>query len=127
MDAVERIEVSLHSTWAHHLAIRYGPQGYLDPTLYHRADFYAKAFTSLMEEVDRSKDTFIIHYRQKYDEPTHPPIWMTAEVMSLGQLSKWLGNLKLRSDRQAIAKPYGLDEKVQIGRASCRESECKYM
>jgi abortive infection bacteriophage resistance protein len=114
MDAVERIEVSLRGSWAHHLAIAYGPHGYLDPSLYNRADFYAKAFTGLMEEVDRSKDTFIVHYRQKYEDPPHPPVWMTAEVMSLGQLSKWVGNLKLRSDRQAIAKPYGLDEKVLI-------------
>lgn len=117
MDALERIEVSLRGNWAHYLAIAYGPHGYLDPALYNRADFYLKAFTGLMEEVDRSKDTFIVHYRKKYDDPAHPPIWMTAEVMSLGQLSKWLGNLKLRSDRQAIAKPYGLDEKILISLA----------
>jgi abortive infection bacteriophage resistance protein len=42
---------------------------------------------------------------------------MTAEVISLGQLSKWLGNLKLRVDRQAIAKPYGLDEKILVSLA----------
>lgn len=117
MDAVERVEVSLRGCWAHHLAMKYGPHGYLDPTLYDRADRYAKAFTSLIEEIERSKDTFIVHYKNKYDEPQHPPIWMTAEVISLGQLSKWLGNLKLRADRQAIAKIYGLDEKVLVSLA----------
>jgi abortive infection bacteriophage resistance protein len=30
----------------------------------------------------------------------------------LGQLSKWLDNLKLRSDRQAIAQAFGFDEVV---------------
>lgn len=117
MDAVERIEVSLRGNWAHHLAIRYGPHGYLEPALYDRPDFYAKALTGLIEEVDRSKDTFILHYRRKYNDPPLPPIWMAAEVMSLGQLSKWLGNLKLRADRQTIAKSYGLDEKILISLA----------
>lgn len=117
MDAIERIEVSLRGSWAHHLAMKYGPHGYLDPSHYDRADHYAKAFTTLIEEIERSKDTFIVHYRTKYSDPEHPPIWMTAEVMSLGQLSKWLGNLKLRADRQAIAKPYGLDEKVLVSLA----------
>lgn len=117
MDAVERVEVSLRGSWAHHLAMKYGSHGYLEPTLYHRADRYAKAFTSLLDEIERSKDTFIKHYRDKYDDPEHPPIWMTAEVISLGQLSKWLGNLKLRPDRQAIAKPYGLDERVLVSLA----------
>jgi abortive infection bacteriophage resistance protein len=117
MDAIERIEVSLRGGWAYHLAMKYGPHGYLDPNLYDRPDRYAKAFAGLLEEVDRSTDTFIVHYRSKYNDPQQPPIWMTAEVMSLGQLSKWLGNLKFRADRQAIAKPYGLDEKILISLA----------
>lgn len=114
MDAIERIEVSLRGGWAYHLAMTYGPHGYLSPNLYDRPDRYARAYTGLLEEIDRSTDTFIVHYRSKYDDPQQPPIWMTAEVMSLGQLSKWLGNLKLRADRQAIARPYGLDEKILV-------------
>lgn len=114
MDAIERIEVSLRGGWAHHLATKYGPHGYLDPTLYDRADRYAKAYSGLLEEIERSKDTFIVHYRTKYDDPEQPPIWMTAEVMSLGQLSKWMGNLKHRQDRQAIARAYGVDEKILV-------------
>jgi abortive infection bacteriophage resistance protein len=114
MDAIERVEVSLRGGWAYHLAMNNGSHGYLDPNLYDRPDRYAKAYTGLLEEIERSTDTFIVHYKQKYDDPPQPPIWMTAEVMSLGQLSKWFGNLKLRHDRQAIAKPYGLDEKILV-------------
>lgn len=117
MDAIERIEVSLRGGWAYHLAMKYGPHGYLDPNIYDRPDHYAKALASLIDEIDRSKDTFIIHYNNKYDDPAQPPIWMAAEVMSLGQLSKWLSNLKLRADRQAIAKTYGLDEKILVSLA----------
>lgn len=114
MDAVERVEVSLRGSWAHHLAMKYGPHGYLDQAIYARADHYDRACQTLISEIGRSKDTFIVHYLDKYDEPRHPPIWMIAEVISLGQLSKWFSNLKFRSDRQAIAKPYELDEKVLI-------------
>jgi abortive infection bacteriophage resistance protein len=32
--------------------------------------------------------------------------------MTLGQLSQWLDNLKLRTDRQAITQPLGFDEIV---------------
>lgn len=114
MDAIERIEVSLRGGWAYHMAIKYGPHGYLDPSLYDRADHYAKALTGLLEEIERSTDTFIVHYKRKYSDPPQPPIWMTAEVMSLGQLSKWFGNLKFRHDRQSIAKIYSLDEKILV-------------
>jgi abortive infection bacteriophage resistance protein len=90
-----------------------GPHGYLEFELYSDAH-YAAAIATLGEEIDRSRDTFIAHYRQKYSDPTFPPIWMTAEVISLGQLSKWIGNLKFRADRQAMAKPYGLDERILV-------------
>lgn len=117
MDAIERVEVSLRGCWAHHLAMKYGPHGYLDPTLYQHADRYAQSFTTLIGEVKKSKDTFINHYKSKYDDPEHPPIWMTAEIISLGQLSMWFSNLKHRYDRQAIAKPYGVDEKILVSLA----------
>ncbi|KQX35387.1 DNA-binding protein [Devosia sp. Root436] len=116
MDAIERVEVSLRGAWAYRLAIQYGPHGYLDPALYARSDQFARALNSLLDEIDWSKDTFIKHYKTKYDDPEHPPIWMISEIMSLGQLSKWYSNLKARADRQAVAKVYGLDEKVL---ASC--------
>ena len=112
MDAIERIEVSLRGAWAYRLANQYGPHGYLDPTLYARSDQFARALNSLLDEIDWSKDTFIKHYKTKYDDPEHPPVWMVSEILSLGQLSKWFSNLKARADRQAIAKVYGLDEKV---------------
>ena len=114
MDALERVEVSLRGSWAHHLAMKYGPHGYLDPAIYYRPDHYATAFASLIEEISRSKDTFMVHYANKYSDPHRPPVWMTAEVISLGQLSKWMGNLKLRADRNAISHQFGLDEKVLV-------------
>lgn len=112
MDAIERVEVSLRGAWAYRLAIQYGPHGYLDPALYARSDQFARALNSLLDEIEWSKDTFIKHYKTKYDDPEHPPVWMVSEILSLGQLSKWFSNLKARADRQAIAKVYGLDEKV---------------
>ncbi|MDH4412970.1 MAG: Abi family protein [Rhizobium sp.] len=112
IDAIERVEVAIRAAWAYHLAQTYGPHGYLDPNHYARADHFQKSLTSLLDEISRSRDTFIAHYRTKYSDPAQPPIWMTAEILSLGQLSKWVSNLKLRSDRKAIAANFGLDERV---------------
>lgn len=112
MDAIERIEVSLRGAWAYRLATEYGAHGYLEAALYARSDQFARALNSLLDEINWSKDTFIKHYKTKYDDPEHPPVWMVSEILSLGQLSKWFSNLKARADRQAIAKVYGLDEKV---------------
>ena len=112
MDAIERVEVALRALWAHHMAMTHGPHGYLDQGHYAHIDRHARAVKELEKEFSRSRDTFATHYREKYSKPELPPVWMAAEVMSFGLLSKFFSDLKLRSTRQAIARPFGLDESV---------------
>lgn len=112
MDAVERVEVAIRAGWAHHMAMTYGAHGYLDQAHYAHVSRHASAVADLTKEFKRSRDTFADHYRGKYSAPKLPPVWMAAEVMSFGLLSKFISDLKLRRDRQAIAKPFMLDEKV---------------
>lgn len=112
LDAIERVEVALRAQWAHHMAMTHGPHGYLEQALYKRVDRHARAMTTLTEEFKRSRDTFAEHYRSKYSSPKLPPVWMAAEIISFGQLSKWIFNLSRSADRNAIARPFGLDERV---------------
>ncbi len=112
LDACERIEVALRAQWAHYMAMTYGPHGYLDQSHYTNIGRHAKAVADLTKEFQRSKDTFAAHYRNKYTSPELPPVWMAAEVMSFGLLSKFYSDLNQRAQRQAIARPFGLDEKV---------------
>lgn len=100
------------------MAITHGPHGYLKASLYsdkdknrERYERHEKAKDKLAEDFERSKDTFAEHYRKTYTSPRLPPVWMAAEVMSLGQLSKWISDLKRSEDRQAIAKFFELDER----------------
>jgi len=54
--------------------LKYGPHGYLDRSLYFNEDRYDKAFASLIDEIERSTDTFIAHYVKKYSDPEYPPV-----------------------------------------------------
>lgn len=114
MDAVERVEVAVRTRWAHVMALRYGPHAYLREDIFLEALKYGRCLEGLTDEIGRSHETFIEHYRKTYSEPSLPPIWAACEVMSFGQLSKWLENLKYRSDQKEIATPYGLDPQVLV-------------
>lgn len=111
LEAIERIEVSLRAHYANLLGFRYGSHFFIEERFFKDAETHKRLLNSLREEIDRSRETFIDHYRTTYDQPPLPPIWATSEVMSFGQLSQWFKRLKTRSDRQLIAKAYGLDEK----------------
>jgi len=112
LDAIERIEVSMRACWAHALAMRYGAHAHENAAHFWNAAKHERCRSDLADELKRSKETFVRHYFDTYDDPPNPPIWAACEVMTLGQLSKWIDNLRLRHDRQAVAAPYGLDEQV---------------
>ena len=112
MEAIERLEISFRTRFAHELALIYGSHAYLDTSLFRRADLHRGCIKSLRGEITRSQETFIKHYRTTYDDPGLPPIWAICEVMTFGQLSIWFKNLKRRSDRNAIARIYGIDEVI---------------
>jgi abortive infection bacteriophage resistance protein len=76
--------------------------------MYRNNYFFTKNVNSLYEEVDRSSETFIEHYKQTYSTPTYPPAWMSLEVITMGLLSKLYGNLKKCDEKKKVAKEFGL-------------------
>lgn len=111
LDAIERVEVSVRSQWAFCLAHRHSPHAHLDAALAANHDRWRSNLTKLEKEVRRSDEVFIKHFLSTYTEKL-PPVWAVCEVMSLGLLSRWYGNLKPMPTRSAIAATYGLNEKV---------------
>ena len=110
LDGIERIEVSVRSQWAYQLAHHHSPHAHLDWTLFD-SDHWQKNLNQLANEVSRSKEKFIEHFNDTYDEPL-PPVWAVSEVMSLGLLSRWYDSLKPIQTRRGISSVYGLDEEI---------------
>lgn len=112
IDAIERIEVSLRSQWAYHLAHQHGAHAYLEPALSKNNHWHESNLASLNKELKRSDEVFVGHYNSTYTQPNTPPIWAVCEVMSLGLLSRWIKSLKPADTRAAIAGTYKLSDKV---------------
>jgi abortive infection bacteriophage resistance protein len=112
LDALERVEVSVRTSWAYHLAHAVSPHGYLERSHAASAKRFAQQLGKLEREIERSSEAFINHNKTKYTDPDLPPTWVACEVMSLGQLSQWYTLLRPLSLRKPIAKAYGLDQQV---------------
>lgn len=112
IDAIERVEVSVRTQWAYHLAHTHGAHAHLDPTLFKSGKKikwdYQKNMDSLKYTVRKSSEVFVKHFR-KYDEDL-PPVWVACEIMTFGQLSNWYANLKSGADRNAVAHIFDMDE-----------------
>lgn len=111
MDALEKIEVAiLRTQFVEKHALRFGPFGYAyfrnyDPR------FPPEKFYRLMDDIKldeiKSSEEFIHRYRAKYTDENYLPLWITAELMSFGQLYTLYRNSD-SSIKKSISYDYGL-------------------
>ncbi len=109
-DAIEKIEISMRTEIIYQWALTNGSHWHLDAALFRNPVQFAKNYTRLSEEIKRSEETFIKHYRQKYTNPADPPSWMSLEVTSFGLLSLIFSSLKKGPEKIAVTKYYGLND-----------------
>jgi len=110
-NAIEKIEVALRTKIIYHYAIDTNDaQWYENATLFKDQATFIKVVSRLYEEIERSSEVFIAHYKQKYSKPEHPPAWMSLEVVSIGLLSQLFSSLKNDQTKKKISKDFGLPQ-----------------
>jgi len=107
MAELGNIEVAIRSQIVYALSSAYGSfwLGYKD--LFSDFEKYENTIKSIEEEVKRSRESFIVSFRNKYPNKL-PPAYMAKETMSFGTLSRLYKILKLARDKQKISHFFGL-------------------
>ena len=116
LDAIERVEVSIRTKLVFHFTRHYGPFGHCDdanlPKI--KINEYLEWRTALQEETDRSRETFKKHFFDKYgDHHRNLPLWMLAELMSMGSLLTFFKGVQPELKRR-IAEEYGFPDEVML-------------
>ena len=108
MEATERTEIALRTSWTYHMVNKYGSHAHLDPTEFTFGLKYHNQVSRLTQEIERSREKFVKHYLKTYDPPTVPPLWIVTELMTFGALSMWVENIRDNQIKTAIARDMGL-------------------
>lgn len=103
LEAIERIEIHVRSRWTYHMSHAHGSHAHLDHNLFAGALNHAEQLVRLARAVEKSEETFIQHYRGKYTDPYSPPLWAATELMTMGELSKWVKATKDNTVKSAVA------------------------
>ena len=113
---LEKIEIAVRTQ----LSLIYSVQSH-DPFWYLDGRWFVNSspntFSHLMsdvsDDVNRSNEDFIKHYKTKYDTPAMPPSWMSLEVVTFGTLSRLYKTLDKTPLKRQIARSFGIgDEDV---------------
>lgn len=108
MEAIERIEVAVRSRWAGAVALRHGSHAHMKSDNFKCPWQHTDDLARIVRELEKSKETFVVHYRKRYAEPFLPPIWAIVETMTLGTLSRWVANTRDNEAKKEITASLGL-------------------
>ncbi len=122
MDALERVEVAVRAALTDHMSLTYDDSHwFMDSAHFRKLDNHAD-FLRIVRKTgadrlrgmpDSGEDSLVHrsaleHYLTTYGSPELPPSWLMVETLTIGQLTSVYRNLRLRSDRTAIAGSVGL-------------------
>lgn len=107
-DVIERLEIAFRAQLIYCYSTVHDAWWFEDPLHYTNNFFYSKNLARIDEEIERSGEVFIDHFKIKYDAAQRPPAWMTFEVVSMGLLSKLYRNLSMSDSKKAIARHFHL-------------------
>lgn len=112
---MERVEIAVRSRLAYAHAHEHGPFGYAEnpaALFATRPVDRAKFLARLRDDVASSHEPFAKHFRSKYGNVhAHPPVWVTAEVLTFGGLVTLFRGSDARIKKQ-VAKPFAVADKV---------------
>lgn len=107
---IEQLEIQLRTQISYHLAMNYGPEGYMDASNFsdktnkHNRSIHEIIISNFRKECDRQKNLpFVKHHNQEYGG--HFPIWVATELFTFGNLSSLYSILKI-NDKKEIASLY---------------------
>lgn len=89
----------------------HGAHAHLNHLLFSGALNHAEQLVRLARSVEKSEETFVVHYKGKYSDPYSPPLWAATELMTLGELSKWFQATKDNSIKSQVGRDLGLPTK----------------
>ena len=109
---IEKIEVAFRSAMANVVSEVLGDLFWMTKEEYFKdAAHFETSLDLIRYEYGRSKEEFIIHFKNKYSDD-FPPAWMIAEILPLGNLSHIYMNLRSSRAKKRVAKYFGLQEPV---------------
>lgn len=109
-EALEIVELEFRTSISHYFGEAYGAFGHTNPSNFYRFD-HRVWLDKLHAEANRSKEQFVVHFKTTYREYPDLPIWVIAELMSFGSLSRMCKGM-LKKDRKQISHQYGLQPHV---------------
>ena len=127
---IEKVEVAVRSAIVNITSRETGnPFWMTEPLCFYDNNVFLKAKQYIDDELSKSKEDFIQHFRSSYSDP-YPPSWMVAEILPFVVLTRIYDNIRSNQIRKQIAKEFSLSVPVFMSWLTivtvCRNNCCHH-
>ena len=78
-----------------------------DARLFANTDKFNRTMALVDKELKSSKEEFILHFKEKYDNE-YPPAWILIEILPLGIVTHLYENIKSNQLKKKVASQFDL-------------------
>lgn len=78
-----------------------------DANIFTDSTKYNKTISLIDNELRKSREDFIIHFKTTYSNP-YPPAWILAEILPFGIITNIYSNIKNKKIKKRISQSFGL-------------------
>ena len=105
---LEKIEVAIRSAIVNiGSSITGNPFWMTDSANFVNSSKFHKTMNLINQELYKSKEDFIIHFKKTYSDP-YPPAWILSEVLPFGIITNIYNNIKDKKIKKKISQSFGL-------------------
>lgn len=111
--AIQTIEIAVRTSIARNLSLQFGPFCLENENIYFDASFSNNLMKIIDDLLKKHKsEAFITHFTNTYIEKK-PPVWITIELLTFGNISKIYSNL-IRKQQKNIARDFKVDHTILV-------------
>ena len=128
-DMLERFELAVRTRWAFELSQVAGPYAHEDSENFTDQIRHGEFLDDLVAKYRSSKEQFAEHHRSSYPKLRTPPIWVSVEFLSFGEMSYWLRNTKSQAIRKRVSSSFGFEPtffETYVRQASTVRNMCSH-
>ena len=114
MEGIDRFEIAVRARWTNRFSLSHGSHAHMNSANFRDGFDHARMYAKIAQTAGQSSEVFVEHYRNKYTDPFMPPLWQITELMTLGEISKWVEATKDPALKDEIAKDLGLPNKETL-------------
>lgn len=110
-EALECIEIKMRASFALLITTKTkDPFAHLNEANFVDSEKHKENIKQLKTDIYRSQaETFVKHFISHYDEET-PPLWACVHLMSLGELVRWIDNVKDSEIKKELSQGFGFSK-----------------